>query len=463
MIDKAPQEKNHPARRRFYQPPKDHPGRRRFYKPPVLFKPDYDPIPVSISWPWWRKMLAFIGPGYMVAVGYVDPGNWATDLAGGSQFGYTLLSVLLVSNLIAILLQFLACKLGVVTQRDLAQSCRDQFSRPLSIFLWLVNELAIIATDLAEVIGSAIALKLLFNIPIIVGVCITAVDVFIITYLQRLGFRYLEAFVMVLLGIIGVCFWFEIVFSYPNFNSIMNGFIPTTEIFTNKDMLYLSIGMMGAVIMPHNLFLHSGLVKTRQYKETAPSKKEAIRYTTIDSTVALIFVFFINCAILIMAAAVFHKTGHNEVTEIQEAYKLLTPLANAPLASTLFALALLASGQNSTLTGTLTGQIVMEGFIQIRLKPWIRRFVTRGLALIPAIVCIIYYGEGSLTQMLIFSQVVISLTLSFALIPLVKFTGDSKVMGEFANSFWIKVIAWGAAILISGLNIKYITDFIGLT
>lgn len=465
MNEKPSPKKIHPGRRRFYKPQqvKVRPGRRRFYKPPILYKPEYEPISVSLNWPWWKKMLAFIGPGYMVAVGYVDPGNWATDLAGGSQFGYTLLSILLISNLIAILLQFLACKLGIVTERDLAQACRDHFSPPVSFLLWIMSEIAIMATDLAEIIGSAIALLLLFHIPIIVGVWITAIDIFFIIYLQRLGFRYLEAFVMVLMLIIGGSFWFEILFSHPDLGSIMKGLVPTSEIITNKEMLYISIGIVGAVIMPHSLYLHSALVQTRQYKETAPNKLEAIKYTTIDSVVALTLVFFINAAILIMSAAVFYKSGHRNVAELQEAYQLLTPMTNAPLASTLFALALLASGQNSTLTGTLAGQIVMEGFLQIRLRPWIRRLMTRGLALLPAVICIIYYGEKSLTQLLIFSQVIISLTLSFALIPLVNFTGNKKTMGEFVNSFWIKVIAWVCAIIITFLNIKYVTDFIGLT
>lgn len=436
--------------------------RKNPYKHPILYKSDHKPIIVSHLWPWWRKMLAFIGPGYMVAVGYVDPGNWATDLAAGSQFGYSLLSVLLFSNLIAILLQFLACKLGIVTQKDLAQSCREHYSFPVSIFLWIISEITIIATDLAEVIGTAIALKLLFNTPIIVGVCITALDVFIITYLQKLGFRYIESFVMVILLIIGICFWFEILYSQPSFKSILYGFMIPTEILTNKDMLYISIGMMGAVIMPHNLYLHSSLVQTRKYRKNTSSKKDAIKYTTIDSTLALTMVFFINCAILIMAAAVFHKSGHHNVREIQDAYKLLTPLVNAPLASTLFAIALFASGQNSTFIGTLTGQIVMEGFLEIRLRPWLRRLITRGLALFPAVICVVYYGEGALAKLLIFSQVVLSLTLSFALIPLIKFTGNIKKMGEFANSPLIHSLAWGAAIIIICLNIKYVTDFLGI-
>lgn len=424
---------------------------------------DNEQVSVSDHWPWWRKMLAFIGPGYLIAVGYVDPGNWATDLAGGSQFGYTLLSIILMSNLMAILLQFLACKLGIVTRRDLAQACKDNYIRPVSIILWLISEIAIIATDLAEVIGSAIALKLLFNIPVIIGVCATAVDVFMITYLQRLGFRYLEAFVMILMLVIGICFWFEIVYSQPDIASILYGFIPQPEILKNPEMLYISIGIIGATVMPHNLFLHSAIVQTRQYKDNIPRRKEAIKYASIDSTVALLYAFFINAAILIMAAAVFHKTGHTEVAEIQDAYKLLTPLLDAPFASTLFALALLASGQNSTLTGTLAGQIVMEGFLNIRLRPWIRRLLTRGIALIPAILCVIYYGESGLAKLLIISQLVISGTLSFALIPLVKFTGDTNKMGVFVNSRWIKILGWATAGIIACLNIKFIADFIGIT
>lgn len=420
-------------------------------------------VTVSHFWPWWRRLLAFMGPGYLIAVGYVDPGNWATDLAGGSQFGYSLLSIILLSNLMAILLQFLACKLGIATRRDLAQACRDHFNKPVTHLLWLVSEIAIIATDLAEVIGSAIALKLLFQIPIVIGVWITAIDILLISYIQKLGFRYLEAVVVILMLIIGICFWFEIVYSKPDFFSILQGFLPKVEIVTNSEMLYISIGIIGATVMPHNLYLHSAIVQTRRYKENLPSKHEAIKFASIDSFLALTYAFFINAAILITAAAVFHRTGYTHVAEIQEAYQLLTPLVGAPFASTLFALALLASGQNSTLTGTLAGQIVMEGYLDIRLKPWIRRLLTRGLALIPAVISVVLYGERGLAHLLIFSQVVISITLPFAMIPLVKFTSDTNKMGKFANALWIKVLAWMVSALIICFNIKYITDLIGLT
>lgn len=338
----------------------------------------FQTIPVPQHWPWWRKMLAFAGPGYLVAVGYMDPGNWATDLAGGSAFGYTLLSVILLSNLMAILLQSLAGKLGVAAGRDLAQACRDRYSLPVAILLWIICEIAICACDLAEIIGSAIALNLLFGLPLLAGVCITALDVLFIMYFQKLGFRYIEAFVMALIGVIAFCFWFEIIMSRPDIGAIMKGFIPQAEILSNPEMLYIGIGIIGATVMPHNLYLHSSIVQTRKYADNPAGKKEAIKFITIDSTFALTMAFFINAAILIVAAAVFHKSGHTEVAEIQEAYKLLSPELNVSLASTLFALALLASGQNSTLTGTLAGQIVMEGFLDLRLKPWVRRLLTRG-------------------------------------------------------------------------------------
>lgn len=420
----------------------------------------FQTIPVPQHWPWWRKMLAFAGPGYLVAVGYMDPGNWATDLAGGSGFGYTLLSVILLSNLMAILLQSLAGKLGVATGRDLAQACRDRYSFPVAILLWIICEIAICACDLAEVIGSAIALNLLFNLPLLAGVCITALDVLIIMYFQKLGFRYIEAFVMTLIAVIAFCFWFEIIMSRPDLGAIMKGFIPQAEILSNPEMLYIGIGIIGATVMPHNLYLHSSIVQTRKYADNPEGKKEAIKFITIDSTFALTLAFFINAAILIVAAAVFHKNGHTQVAEIQEAYKLLSPELNVSLASTLFALALLASGQNSTLTGTLAGQIVMEGFLDLRLKPWVRRLLTRGLAIIPAVICVMLYGESGMAKLLIFSQVVLSFQLGFAVIPLVIFTSDRKLMGEFANSSWINILAWMSAALIISLNIKYLFDFI---
>lgn len=419
----------------------------------------FQTIPVPQHWPWWRKMLAFAGPGYLVAVGYMDPGNWATDLAGGSGFGYTLLSVILLSNLMAVLLQSLAGKLGVATGRDLAQACRDNYSFPLSMMLWIMCEIAICACDLAEVIGSAIALNLLFNIPLIAGVCITALDVLLIMYFQKLGFRYIEAFVMALIAVIAACFWYEIIISRPDVGGILRGFIPHPDILTNPEMLYIGIGIIGATVMPHNLYLHSSIVQTRKYADNHEGKKEAIKFITIDSTFALTLAFFINAAILIVAAAVFHKNGHTQVAEIQEAYQLLTPQLNAPLASMIFALALLASGQNSTLTGTLAGQIVMEGFLDLRLRPWVRRLLTRGLAIIPAVISVILYGESGMAKLLIFSQVILSFQLGFAVVPLIVFTSDRKKMGKFVNSLWITILAWMCAVLIIALNLKYLIDF----
>jgi manganese transport protein len=420
----------------------------------------YQTIPVPRHWPWWRKMLAFAGPGYLIAVGYMDPGNWATDLAAGSAFGYDLLYVIFLSNLIAILLQSLAAKLGVATGRDLAQACRDHFSYPVTIVLWILCEIAICACDLAEVIGSAIALNLLFNIPLIWGVCLTAFDVLVIMYFQKINFRYIEFFVIALMTFIAGCFWFEIMISRPDINAIVNGLIPQTNLLHNPEMLYIAIGIIGATVMPHNLYLHSSIVQTRKYVDDQAGKEEALKFITIDSTFALMIAFFINAAILIIASAVFHVQGHSEVTEIQEAYKLLSPLINVPIASTLFALALLASGQNSTLTGTMAGQVVMEGFLNIRLKPWVRRLLTRGLAIIPAIFCVLLYGESGIAKLLILSQVILSFQLGFAVIPLVWFTGDKRKMGGFVNPLWIKILAWGCVGFILILNLKYVFDFV---
>lgn len=420
----------------------------------------YQTIPVSPHWSWWRKMLAFAGPGCLVAVGYMDPGNWATNLAGGSQFGYTLLCVILMSNLMAMVLQSLAGKLGVVTGRDLAQACRDHYPKSVSVALWVLCEIAICACDLAEIIGSAIALNLLFGIPLLWGVCITALDVLVIMYFQHLGFRFVEAMIMAMSLIIGGCFWMEIVYAQPSASEILSGFVPTSEIFTNPEMLYISIGILGATVMPHNLYLHSSIVQTRKIADTVPAKKEAVKFLTIDSTVSLVFAMFINASILIIAAAVFHQGGHTEIAEIQDAYYLLTPELNVPVASTLFAVALLLSGQNSTLTGTLAGQIVMEGFLNLRLRPWVRRLITRGLAIIPAVICVVLYGERSTAQLLIFSQVVLSLQLGFAVIPLVLFTSDKKKMGELVNARWLSLTAWICAAIIVILNIKYLADFV---
>jgi manganese transport protein len=419
------------------------------------------PVPRTLS--FWRKLLAFSGPGYLVAVGYMDPGNWATDLAGGSAFGYRLLSIILLSNLMAILLQSLAARLGIVTGRDLAQACRDHYSRPVALGLWVLCEIAICACDLAEVIGSAIALNLLFKIPLVLGVCITALDVFAVMYLQNKGFRYLEALVITLILIIGGCFLAEIVFSRPNLAQVAGGFIPRLEIVQNPQMLYLAIGILGATVMPHNLYLHSSIVQTRKYEQNAEGKAEAIKFATLDSTLALTFALGINAAILIMSAATFHTSGKTEVAEIQDAYRLLSGTLSVPVASALFALALLASGQNSTLTGTLAGQIVMEGFLNLRLRPWLRRLVTRLMAIIPAVIATAWYGESGTAKLLVFSQVVLSLQLSFAVIPLVLFTSDRRKMGQFVLPLWVKVLAWMTAAIIVGLNAKYLLDFCGIT
>ena len=381
----------------------------------------------------------------------MDPGNWATDLAGGSRFGYTLLSVVLLSNVMAVLLQGLASKLGIVTGRDLAQACRDHYSRPVSIGLWLLCEIAIAACDLAEVIGSAIALNLLFRIPVAVGVLVTGFDVLLLLALQHRGVRVLEALVITLIATVGLCFLFEIILARPDMAAVAKGFLPTRGVVVDREMLYVAIGILGATVMPHNLYLHSSIVQTRRYEETAAGKREAVRFAFLDSTIALSFAFFVNAAILIVASATFHTSGHAEVAEIQDAFKLLTPLLGAG-ASAAFALALLASGQNSTLTGTLAGQIVMEGFLNIRLRPWLRRLITRMIAIVPAALVAIFYGEGGTAKLLILSQVILSLQLSFAVVPLVVFTSDRAKMGSFANPGWLKVIAWTTAVVIAALN-----------
>jgi manganese transport protein len=407
-------------------------------------------VPRGVS--FWRKALAFAGPGYMVAVGYMDPGNWATDLAGGARFGYTLLSVILISNLMAILLQALALKLGIATGRDLAQACRDHYSRPVSFVLWVLCEIAIAACDLAEVIGSAIALNLLFDIPLIWGVCLTALDVLLILLLQHKGFRYLEAFVIALVATVGVCFGIELFMARPGLAEVVGGLVPRAQIVTNPAMLYIAIGILGATVMPHNLYLHSSIVQTRKVLPDDASRREAIRFATLDSTVALLFAFFINAAILILAAATFHQTGHQEVADIGDAYRLLTPLLGTTFASTLFAVALLASGQNSTITGTLAGQIVMEGFLNIRLPAWLRRLITRLIAIIPAVIVTALYGEHGAGSLLILSQVILSLQLSFAVVPLVYFTSQRRKMGVFVNSRLLAATAWTVALAIVGLN-----------
>jgi manganese transport protein len=410
----------------------------------------YRTIPISYA-SSWRKMLAFAGPGYLVAVGYMDPGNWATDLAGGAMFGYALLSVILMSNLMAVLLQGLASKLGIVTGRDLAQACRDHYSKPTGFILWVICELAIAACDLAEVIGTAIALNLLFGIPLTWGIAITALDVLLVLYLQNKGFRLLEALVITLVATVGACFAVLIWMAKPHAAGVLFGFAPPAELLDNPAMLYIAMGILGATVMPHNLYLHSSIVQTRKYEETANGKKEAVKFAFIDSTIALSFALFINAAILIVAAASFHTSGNMEVAEIQDAYKLLTPLLGAG-ASTVFALALLASGQNSTLTGTLAGQIVMEGFLNIRLRPWLRRLITRAIAIVPAAIVAILYGESGTARLLVLSQVILSMQLSFAVFPLVRFTSDPVKMGEFVNSRWLKALAYLVATIIAALN-----------
>ncbi len=412
----------------------------------------HDTIPVPQSAGFLRKMLAFAGPGYLVAVGYMDPGNWATDLAGGARFGYTLLSVIMISNLMAILLQMLAARLGIASGRDLAQACRDSYSTGTTVFLWVLCEIAIAACDLAEVIGAAIALNLLFGLPLVWGVCLTALDVLIVLYLQHHGFRYVEVLVVLLIVAIAGCFAIELALARPAMGPLLRGFIPTAEIVRNPEMLYIAIGILGATVMPHNLYLHSSIVQTRQYGDTSIGKREAMRFATIDSTVALMSALFINGAILVMASATFHGTPHERVADIGDAYVLLSPLLGSSMASALFAIALLCSGQNATLTGTLAGQIVMEGFLNIRLRPWLRRLITRLIAIVPAIIVVVLYGERGTGPLLILSQVVLSLQLPFAVFPLVMFTGDRRKMGEFASPLWVKLLAWTIAVVIAALN-----------
>ena len=402
---------------------------------------------------FWRKLMAYAGPGYLVSVGYMDPGNWATDIAGGSKFGYTLLSVIMLSNLMAILLQSLCVRLGVATGRDLAQACRDYFHPRVNFCLWVLCEIAIAACDLAELLGSAIALQLLFGIPLFWGVCIMALDVIMLLLLQSKGFRYIEALVITLVATIAGCFTAQIVFSQPDLGGILMGFVPNHAIVQNLPMLYIAVGILGATVMPHNLYLHSAIIQTRAWQNTPEKKWEAIKFGTIDSTIALSFALFINAAILIVAAATFHTSGYHDVAEIQDAYKLLSPLLGVGVASTIFGFALLASGQSSTLTATMAGQIVMEGFLDLRLPSWLRRLLTRMLAVIPTLIAIALFGEESTGQLLVFSQVVLSLQLSFAVIPLIMFTSDRRIMGEFVNPRWLKIVASAVAFIIASLNI----------
>ena len=408
---------------------------------------------------FWRKTAAFAGPGYMVAVGYMDPGNWATDLAGGSAFGYTLLSVILLSNIMAMVLQSLSAKLGIVTGHDLAQACRANYSPVVNFCLWVLCELAIIACDLAEVLGTAIALQLLFGMPLVAGVCLTAFDVLLILALQRFGFRKLEAFIVALLVVIAGCFAYELALAQPSVAAIMGGLIPSTEIVTNPAMLYIAIGILGATVMPHNLYLHSSIVQTRRFGQDEAGKRDAIKHATIDSTVALTLALFINASILILAAAAFHVNGRTDVAEINDAYKLLSPTLGAGAASVLFAVALLASGQNSTVTGTLAGQIVAEGFLDLKLPIWLRRMVTRLLAIVPAVIVVGIAGDSGATKLLVLSQVVLSLQLPFAIVPLVAFTSDKQQMGALANALWLKIAAWVIAATVICLNVKLLSSF----
>jgi manganese transport protein len=430
--------------------------RRIICMSPSADRPSLPEVHRSIKIPnekgFWRKMLAYAGPGYLVSVGYMDPGNWATDIAGGAAFGYALLTVILLSNLMAILLQSLCVRLGVATGRDLAQACRDYFPGKINFCLWVLCEIAIAACDLAELLGSAIALQLLFGIPLIWGVCLTASDVLLLLLLQGKGFRYVETLIITLVATVGICFAAEIIFSKPDLAGILQGYLPKPEVVRNPEMLYLAIAILGATVMPHNLYLHSSIIQTRAWQPTSKKRWEAIKFGTLDSSIALSFALFINSAILIVAAATFHFSGYQQVAEIQDAYKLLSPLLGVSVASAIFGIALLASGQSSTLTATLAGQIVMEGFLQFRLPPWVRRLATRLLAMIPALIVIIVYGEKSTGNLLIASQVVLSLQLSFAVIPLIMFTSDRRLMGEFVNPTWLKLLAGAVATIIVSLN-----------
>jgi manganese transport protein len=417
-------------------------------------------IPVARSGPGWRKLIAFLGPGYLVAVGYMDPGNWATSLAGGARYGYTLLFVALLSNVMAIILQALCARLAVGTGRDLAQACRDAYPIPVALALWFLAEIAIVATDLAEVIGTAIGLQLLFGVPLVLGVVVTAVDVFLILYLQSKGFRWIEAFVITLLGVIAACFLIQIVFARPDWAGVLAGFWPSPEIVTNPGMLYIALGIIGATVMPHNLYLHSGIVQTRDFGETLTEKREAVCYATIDSTIALCFALSINASILILAAAVFHASGNTGVEELDVAHALLNPLLGSELAPVLFGVALLCCGLSSTVTATMAGQIVMEGFLTLRLPAWLRRLITRSVAIVPAVVVTVLYGASGTAKLLILSQVILSLQLPFAVIPLVMFTAERRKLGPLTAPRWLTVVAGLTALIIVVLNVKLVIDFV---
>jgi manganese transport protein len=430
--------------------------RRERIRPPLAEV--FGSIRTLPSGSFWRKLVAFMGPGYLIAVGYMDPGNWATSLAGGSKFGYALLTVALLSNLMAILLQALCARLGVASGRDLAQACRDAFPRWVSYPLWLAAEIAICATDLAEVIGTAIGLNLLFGIPLELGVLITALDVFLILWMQNLGFRWIEAFVVTLLGVIAVCFAIQIAMADPDWGAVIRGFAPTTDIVRNPDMLYIALGILGATVMPHNLYLHSAVVQTRRIGESTGARREAIKLATIDSTIALMFALTINASILILAAATFNKVGKVDVAELEQVHGFLAPLLGSAMAPTLFAIALLCCGLNSTVTATLSGQVVMDGFLDIRLPPWGRRLITRGIAIVPAAIVTIWYGSKGAGQLLILSQVVLSIQLPFAIVPLVMFTADKRKMGELVAPRWVTALAVLTAVVIIALNLKLLYD-----
>jgi len=444
------------------EPPASPPALKRSGAQDISLPEVYASITVPTGGMWLRRFLAFAGPGYMISVGYMDPGNWATDIAGGSRFGYTLLAVILLSNMMAILLQGLSVRLGIAAGRDLAQACRDHYSKWVNFALWLACEAAIIACDLAEVIGTAIALQLLFGIPLIAGALVTALDALLVLYLMNKGFRFLEAFIIVLLSVIAACFVIQIIAADPPVAAILRGFVPSPHIVTNPEMLYIAIGIIGATVMPHNLYLHSSIVQTRAFARTDTGRREAIKWATTDSTIALMLALFVNAAILIVAATAFHGTGHANVAEIGEAFTLLSPLLGLGIASTLFALALLASGLNSTVTATLAGQIVMEGFLQLRLPAWARRLITRGIAIVPVVVVTALYGEKGTAQLLVFSQVVLSMQLPFAIIPLIRFVSDKRKMGTFTIPRSIAALAWFVASLIVLLNVKLLADaFLG--
>lgn len=408
---------------------------------------------------FWRKFFAFFGPGLMISVGYMDPGNWATDIEGGAKFGYTLLFVILLSNFFAIILQHLSVKLGIATERDLAQACRGHYSKPVNFVLWLFCEIAIAAMDLAEVIGTAIALNLLFGVPLTYGVIITIIDVFIILMLQKRGFRWLEVFIASLVFLVLACFAYEVLIAQPNVQDLLSGFIPKKEIIENPQMLFIAVGILGATVMPHNLYLHSSIVQTRAYERTEKGKKEAIKFASLDSTLSLLLAFFINAAILILAAATFHGTPYSDIADIGDAHQMLEPLLGTSLAGIAFAVALLASGQNSTLTGTLAGQIVMEGFLNLKIKPWLRRMITRLIAVIPAFFVTLFAGEKGTAELLIWSQVILSLQLPFAVFPLIQFTNDPSKMGSFANTFWLKIMVWVIGLIILFLNVYLVFHF----